>query len=153
MAQLTGQLVAIMHILAVDRDTTIRLEAPSSDIVVACSERHIQAAFSVLVENAVKWGTAGDDVVVRVTRSASPWARIAILDRGVAVSPEEREDLFGPPRVTTRAANSTAANSVWLDHVLHIVVHWHHGNVRYERLDDSNAFYSALPVAGARDAG
>ncbi|WP_291423550.1 ATP-binding protein [Deinococcus sp.] len=96
-----------------------------------------------LIENALKYGPAGQPIHVRTTVRGT-WVEIAVLDRGPAIS--DTESLF---QAHTRGKAATGQGSGMGLYIVRSIVHGWGGQTWVEREGDQNAFCFTLPgVAG-----
>lgn len=80
----------------------IILNVEDAPLVVLGDESRLDQVLSNLLSNAVKYSPAGTPVLVTVAR-AGDRVRLAVIDHGIGVRPDERETLFAPFRRTTTA--------------------------------------------------
>jgi PAS domain S-box-containing protein len=73
----------------------IRLDLPRAAVVAPVDEQRLRQVLLNLVENALKYSTAPDQVVIRL-RADNRWAYIEISDRGYGIAEEDRERIFRP---------------------------------------------------------
>jgi signal transduction histidine kinase len=63
--------------------------------LVSCDVVRIEQAAQNLLSNAVKYSADSIDIAIRVSQATSS-ATISVIDRGVGVTPSDRERLFQP---------------------------------------------------------
>ena len=69
-------------------------ELPTGSLPVTSDRDAIEQVVLNLLDNAVKYGSAGGEVTVRLVAKPSGGALVRILDRGVGVPPEHRNRIF-----------------------------------------------------------
>lgn len=96
-----------------------------------------------LIENALKYGPAGQPVEVQ-TSARGTWVQVAVLDHGAAIS--DTETLF---QAHTRGRTATGQGSGMGLYIVRSIVQGWGGQVWVERQEGRNAFCFTLPgVAG-----
>jgi signal transduction histidine kinase len=74
-------------------DVSLRYEGPSRAVMLADAAQMRQVVWN-LVRNAIQASSPGDEVRVRVHRTASGDHHLEVSDRGAGIPPESRERLF-----------------------------------------------------------
>jgi signal transduction histidine kinase len=92
-----------------------------------------------LIENALKYGPAGQPVEVRTTERGT-WVEVAVLDHGAPL--HDTESLF---RAHTRGQAATGQGSGMGLYIVRSIVHGWGGQAWAERQGDVNAFCFTLP--------
>jgi len=78
------------------RESTIRIAEPDFEPVVLGDRAQLQQLLENLVANALKYGRAGSEVLVRFDEDGPEMLRISVIDRGEGIAPEHI------PRLTER---------------------------------------------------
>lgn len=103
-----------------------------------------------LIDNAVKYGPAGQTVRVSVT-SDSDYVRITVDDQGPGVSPDARQKIWRP-FVRGETARATGGSGIGLT-IVQEIVEAHGGTAHVEPAPDRGArFVVALPIGGSTTA-
>lgn len=145
LADLVLNLVERMHPFALDAHGRLVTDMPSRLPTVTCVPDLIKAALFLLIQNALSYGTRGEDVIVRV-RQVLNWGRVEVINRGRLVPEQERDRLF-EPGFRGSTANSPGSG-IGLDQVRRIVVRMHGGLVGYDPQAFGNLFFIQLPLKG-----
>jgi signal transduction histidine kinase len=74
-------------------DSSVRVDAPEEPLVVLADQNYLSQVLTNLLTNAVKYSPEGGDVTVRFTRQGAE-AHVAVIDRGVGISPTDIPHLF-----------------------------------------------------------
>jgi two-component system phosphate regulon sensor histidine kinase PhoR len=109
LAPIVRQVVDGLQMLARDRGVEIKVATPEAPLVVLGDRDELIRALENLVENALKYGSAGKRVDLAFTRgqtrAGTPEARIAVRDYGPGIAPEHL------PRLTERFYRVDVADS------------------------------------------
>jgi two-component system phosphate regulon sensor histidine kinase PhoR len=109
LAPIVRQVVDGLQMLARDRGVEIKVATPEAPLVVLGDRDELIRALENLVENALKYGSAGKRVDVAFTRGQTragmPEARVAVRDYGPGIAPEHL------PRLTERFYRVDVADS------------------------------------------
>jgi two-component system phosphate regulon sensor histidine kinase PhoR len=104
-----GQVVDGLQMLARDRAVEIKVSVPDEAIVVRGDRDELVRALENLVENALKYGAAGNRVDITLTRgqthAGAPEARLSVRDFGPGIAAEHL------PRLTERFYRVDVAES------------------------------------------
>ncbi|MFD2608563.1 sensor histidine kinase [Deinococcus taklimakanensis] len=92
-----------------------------------------------LIENALKYGPAGQPIEVR-TQERGTWVEVSVLDHGAPIA--DTENLF---RAHTRGQRATGQGSGMGLYIVRSVVHGWGGQAWVERQGERNAFCFTLP--------
>ncbi|MCI0433463.1 MAG: HAMP domain-containing histidine kinase [Gemmatimonadetes bacterium] len=147
-----AEAVSSFRPLAAPRGTAIVLDADTGAIVHADAEALRQVVLNLL-DNAVKYGPAGQTVRVTVTKMPDA-IRLVVMDEGPGVPLEERSDIFRPfRRGRTSAASGTGGGGIGLA-IVWRVVQRHGGRVFVEDAPPGRgaAFVVELPHAEPQSA-
>ncbi len=141
--------------LAASRRATLEVEAAADGVPPVRLRRDaFRQVLLNLLDNAVKYGPAGQTVRVRVERAASGAARVVVADQGPGVPPGEREAVWRPfHRGSGPAARSVGGSGIGLT-VARGIVEEHGGRARVEDAPGGGAaFVVELPAAPAAEEG
>jgi two-component system phosphate regulon sensor histidine kinase PhoR len=109
LARIVRQVTDGLQTLARDRDVEIKVTAPQDALIVLGDRDELIRALENLVENALKYGTAGKRVDITLTRTqtraGTPEAQVAVRDYGPGIAPEHM------PRLTERFYRVDVADS------------------------------------------
>jgi two-component system phosphate regulon sensor histidine kinase PhoR len=130
LAPLVRQVVDGLQTLARDRGVEIKVEAPPQALVVLGDRDELIRALENLVENALKYGSAGKRVEITLARSPAPDGKdeacIAVRDYGPGIEPEHlprlTERFYRVDIADSRAQGGTGLGLALVKHVLN-----HHG--------------------------
>jgi len=109
LAMIVRQVVDGLQTLARDREVDIRVATPEAPVIVLADRDELIRALENLVENALKYGSAGKRVDIALapghTRGDAPEARLSVRDYGPGIPPEHL------PRLTERFYRVDVADS------------------------------------------
>src|SRR6202162_2374434 len=154
LALIVRQVIDGLQTLARDRDVVIKVTAPPDALTVLGDRDELIRALENLVENALKYGAAGQRVDITLTRSQTraglPEVRLAVRDYGPGIAPEHL------PRLTERFYRVDVADSraqggtgLGLSLVKHIV-NRHRGRLLIESTPGAGATFTMhLPLRTA----
>ncbi|AWD20364.1 sensor histidine kinase [Fuscovulum blasticum] len=130
--------------------STVRIDAPAGAIPVPGDHDQLVQVFSNLMENALKYGTAGQEVRVTVTREPSfrgPAVRVAVADRGEGIDPVHLPRLTERfYRVDSHRSREKGGTGLGLAIVKHIVAR-HRGWLKIDSVKgEGSTFTVILPV-------
>jgi signal transduction histidine kinase len=131
------------------RAKDVTLHAELTDGLVASVDRSaLHQILLNLLDNAVKYGPAGQTITVRA-RAAADRLLIEVIDEGAGIPAEERERIWEPYHRLERDAKSVAGSGIGLA-VARELVDLHGGRAWVEDARPRGArFIVALPLAGA----
>ena len=72
---------------------TIEYSSPAQEIIASFDRTRIRQAISILLDNAIKYTSAGGEVKVEV-RESDGWAEVAVSDTGVGISEDQLPQIF-----------------------------------------------------------
>ncbi len=105
-----------------------------------------------LLDNAIKYTSAGGEIVVRVTREALS-VRVAVQDTGAGLSPEDARHVFDRFFRADPARSSSAAGAGLGLSLVQWIARQHHGSVAVQsQLDRGTTFTVTLPSASSNAA-
>lgn len=132
----------------------VRLVVRGDHAVVGGDRRRIEQALSNLLDNAIKYGGSGKDVVIEIAEDADD-AVVRISDQGEGIPESERENIFRRfYRIDkSRSQQDVPGTGLGLAIVRHIVAQ-HRGSIRVESQPGKGAtFIVRLPKHMPRAAG
>ena len=131
------------------RAKDVTLHAELTDGLIASVDRAaLHQILLNLLDNAVKYGPAGQTITVRA-RAAADRLLIEVIDEGAGIPAEERERIWEPYHRLERDAKSVAGSGIGLA-VARELVDLHGGRAWVEDARPRGArFIVALPLAGA----
>lgn len=131
--------------LAQDRGVTITLEAGETPLPVRGDRDELIRLFENLVENALKYGAAGEFVEVRIARETGPQgdvAAVSVRDHGPGIAPEHLPRLTERfYRVDVAASRDQGGTGLGLAIVKHIIAR-HRGRLAVESTPGSGATFT-----------
>jgi PAS domain S-box-containing protein len=141
-------LVAEAHIAAegarMDRPS-LRVETPSTPLLVQADQQRLRQVLANLLTNAVKYSPDGSEIVLRVSRSEGE-ARVAVIDQGVGMPPEALPHLFERFFRAEGAAERAPGLGLGL-FITRRIVEAHGGNIHVEsELGQGSTFSITLPL-------
>jgi two-component system phosphate regulon sensor histidine kinase PhoR len=127
---LVRQVVDGLQTLARDRGVEIKVDAPSDALIVLGDRDELIRALENLVENALKYGSAGKRVEIMLARApvgeGKDEALVAVRDHGPGIAPEHlprlTERFYRVDIADSRAQGGTGLGLALVKHVLN-----HHG--------------------------
>jgi two-component system phosphate regulon sensor histidine kinase PhoR len=133
--------------LARERQVTIDLELPRTQVVIAGDREELLRLFENLIENALKYGASGGKVMLSLTSAISgegmPEVRVMVRDFGPGIAPEHL------PRLTERFyrvdvgdSRAQGGTGLGLSLVKHIV-NRHRGRLLIESAPNEGAAFTA----------
>jgi signal transduction histidine kinase len=130
------------------RAKDVTLHAELTDGLVASVDRAaLHQILLNLLDNAVKYGPAGQTITVRA-RAAADRLLIEVIDEGAGIPAEERDRIWEPYHRLERDAKSVAGSGIGLA-VARELVELHGGRAWVEDARPRGArFIVALPLAG-----
>jgi signal transduction histidine kinase len=87
-----AQAVLLTRGLATARPVTVQVDAPG-DLATWADERRVQQVIINLLSNACKYSFPGGEVRV-VAEADGEWAKVAVMDQGPGIAPEDHERIF-----------------------------------------------------------
>ncbi len=130
-----------------DADQTVEVVMPDEPVLTLGDARQLDRAVVNLVTNALKYGSAGDTVILTV-ENAGDQITISCTDTGIGVSPEDQENLF---REFFRSADPEARRRSGSGLGLAIVeriVNRHGGDIAVDSvLGEGSTFTMRLPAS------
>jgi signal transduction histidine kinase len=128
------------------KDVTLHAEL-SEDLVADVDRAGLHQILLNLLDNAVKYGPAGQTITVRA-RAAADRLLIEVIDEGAGIPAEERERIWEPYHRLERDSKSVAGSGIGLA-VVRELVELHGGRAWVEDARPRGArFIVALPLAG-----
>ena len=91
LGELAAELAEMYDPLADERGATLRLERPSGPVAFFGHRQLLAQALSNLIENAIRYGSAGRDIAVRVAEREGDVC-LQVADRGPGIPPDRHED-------------------------------------------------------------
>jgi signal transduction histidine kinase len=129
------------------KDVTLHAEL-TEGLVASVDRAALHQILLNLLDNAVKYGPAGQTITVRA-RAAADRLLIEVIDEGSGIPAEERERIWEPYHRLERDAKSVAGSGIGLA-VARELVELHGGRAWVEDARPRGArFIVALPLAGA----
>ena len=154
-APIVGQVVDGLQPLAREREVEIRISAPPEKLTVLGDRDELVRALENLVENALKYGSSGKRVDIKLTRGAvregSDEVRIAVRDYGPGIAPEHlprlTERFYRVDVTDSRAQGGTGLGLALVKHVLNR----HGGRLTIESTPGAGATFNVhLPLQAAK---
>jgi signal transduction histidine kinase len=128
------------------KDVTLHAEL-NEDLVADVDRAGLHQILLNLLDNAVKYGPAGQTITVRA-RAAADRLLIEVIDEGAGIPAEERERIWEPYHRLERDSKSVAGSGIGLA-VVRELVELHGGRAWVEDARPRGArFIVALPLAG-----
>lgn len=149
LAAISREIVDSLTMMAREREVTLRLEMPPQPVTVAGDRDELLRLMENLVENAIKYGKQGGEVVIEVQDGASE-ASVCVRDDGPGIAPEHLPRLTERfYRVDTAASREAGGTGLGLAIVKHIVLR-HRGRLTIDSaLGQGATFRAILPRFGA----
>ena len=148
--------LAHCRLAAEERGVRIDRDVPAGLPPILADEEALGRAVQNLVDNAIKYGGAGQWVRVRALVAGNggrPEVEIAVEDRGAGVRPSERRRIFEPfYRGEGSSANGVAGSGLGLA-LVRPIVEAHGGTVTVESKDGEPGARFRIRIPAAPDAG
>jgi signal transduction histidine kinase len=145
MAALVREVAEGFGPLAASRRAQLDVRTPAREVVVYASPDGMRQVLLNLLDNAAKFGPAGQTIQVELDLVAGA-ARLAVEDRGPGVPPADRRRIFQAFE-RGRTTNGAGGAGIGLA-VVQQLVHAHGGTVAIEQGRDGGArFIVSLPLA------
>ena len=129
--ELGAELSEMYEPVAEEAETVLRFDRPATPVDLFGHRQLIAQAISNLIENAVRYGARGEEILVRVSRHGSR-LEIAVADHGPGIPPERRSEAL---RRFGRLDSSRSEEGAGLGLALATAIaHLHDGKLR---LDDN----------------
>jgi signal transduction histidine kinase len=129
-------------------ENSIEFRRSEKSISVSGDATELQAVFTNLLDNAVKYSPSGAKVFIEARRSADEKSvEIAVKDTGVGIAPKEAKRIFKRfyriPNLSTQKAKGTGLGL----HIAHAVVKKHKGKITVESAGEGrgSTFIVKLP--------
>jgi two-component system phosphate regulon sensor histidine kinase PhoR len=157
LAPIVRQVIDGLQTLARDRGVEIRIVQPPEPLLVLGDRDELFRALENLVENALKYGSAGKRVDITIsggkTRAGQPEVRVAVRDYGPGIAPEHlprlTERFYRVDVTDSRAQGGTGLGLALVKHILNR----HGGRVSIESVLGEGATFTAhLPLRTADSA-
>lgn len=92
--------------LAAQTEQTIRIDQPPQPVVLTSNLTMLEKIFGNLISNAVRYNTAGGQVVVQLSEHRKE-IRFAVADQGIGIAPEDQDKIFEEFYRSTQAQERT----------------------------------------------
>ena len=89
--ELTAELAEMYDPLAEERGTSLQLDRPDRPVPLFGHRQLLAQALSNLVENAIRYGSQGGEIDIRV-RTGDKEVRLEVADHGPGIPPDRREE-------------------------------------------------------------
>jgi signal transduction histidine kinase len=124
--------VSAMTAVAERVGVTLHLVGDLGEAVILADPREIASAVTNLVDNAVKYSNAGDEIWLGVERRADGGLSFVCRDEGIGISDSDQADLFSPLfRSTNEEALMRPGTGLGLG-IVREIMHRHGGTVEVE---------------------
>ena len=149
LSNICREIVDSLTLMARERDVALALRTPQAPVKVAGDRDELLRLMENLVENAIKYGHKGGEVVIEV-RDDEVEASVSVRDDGPGIAPEHLPRLTERfYRVDTNASREAGGTGLGLAIVKHIVLR-HRGRLTIESNPGEGAIFKAvLPRFGA----
>jgi signal transduction histidine kinase len=140
------QLVAEYEQQAKDKNQTLTLREPPTELTVQAETRQLHEAIGNLISNAIKYTPAGGSIHVEVSLGTNR-VQIAVKDTGYGIPKEAQQKLFQPfYRVKTRDTAEIPGTGLGLS-LVKAVIDSHHGRLWVESEEGKGStFFVELPM-------
>jgi two-component system phosphate regulon sensor histidine kinase PhoR len=148
LAPIVRQVSDGLQTLARDRGVEVKIAVPPEPLLVRGDRDELIRAFENLVENALKYGAAGKQVDITLTREAGESeALVAVRDYGPGIAPEHvprlTERFYRVDVTESRAQGGTGLGLALVKHV----VHRHRGRLSIDSAPGKGATFTVrLPL-------
>ena len=138
--------------LAVAQGVPLRCEVLPDEVIVVCDPVQLVSAITNLLDNALKYSEAGEEVVVSV-QARDAQAVVLVRDHGIGIPTRDLERIFERfYRVDRARSRATGGTGLGLSIVRH-VAEAHGGDVTVNSTEgEGSTFVLALPLAGEQSA-
>ena len=86
--------VEVVRSAAAEEDLDLEVKMPSGPVIVEADPDAVRQALLNLLDNAIKYSAGRKHIGVRLAVPAEGGAEISVSDRGMGISPEDRERIF-----------------------------------------------------------
>ncbi|MFN3671963.1 MAG: ATP-binding protein [Bosea sp. (in: a-proteobacteria)] len=150
LANICREIVDSLTLMAREREVALALRTPQAPVQVAGDRDELLRLMENLVENAIKYGRKGGEVLIEVKDGESE-ASVSVRDDGPGIAPEHLPRLTERfYRVDTNASREAGGTGLGLAIVKHIVLR-HRGRLTIEsELGEGATFKAVLPRYGAQ---
>ncbi len=134
-------------------EKTIEFRRGEHKINVSGDFRELQAAFTNLLDNAVKYSPKGAKVFIEVRNADEKTVEIRIKDLGIGISPKDAKRIFKRfyrvPNLSTQKAKGTGLGL----YIVQAIVKKHRGKISVESAGEGagSTFIVKLPKAASRE--
>ena len=143
LAGISREIVDSLALMARERKVALRLETPPEPVRVAGDRDELLRLMENLVENAIKYGKEGGEVVIEVLGGPAE-ASVSVRDDGPGIAPEHLPRLTERfYRVDTAASREAGGTGLGLAIVKHIVLR-HRGRLTIESKPGEGATFRAI---------
>jgi len=144
LVDLFQRIIGDMDILAAQKEINLFLEAHEK-VTVTGDEIKLRQVFINLLDNALKFTPPGGQVSVRLVRDKS-WARIAVADTGIGITPQDLPHVFDRFYHSRQAATEEAGFGLGLA-IAKAIVEAHQGKIEVRsELRQGSTFTVFLPL-------
>jgi heavy metal sensor kinase len=147
-SELCSGVASRLQALATERRITLHHEDTTSEPLSVNGDRiALERVMTNLVENAVRYSPAGENVTVRVSKSP-PWIEIQVIDTGGGIAPEHLPHLFERFYRVDKARSRTHGGSGLGLSIVKALIEAHGGSVSVESaVGKGSTFTVRLPAA------
>ena len=148
--ELAAELVEMYDPLAEERGATLLYDRPAWPVPLFGHRQLLAQAISNLIENAIRYGATGGEILVRVEPSERN-IRVEVTDRGPGIPPERRDEArrrFG--RLDTSRSDEGAGLGLAL---VESIAHLHNGRLTLEDNQPGLLTMLILPVQAQESPG
>lgn len=129
----------------------IFLKPENSIPEISCDKEMIRVVFQNLIENALKYSSEGDKVIVS-TQEKDGMAEVSVRDTGIGISKEDEKNIFDKFYRTENAKEKDPIGSGLGLFTTKSIVESHKGKIWFESNGESGTtFYFSLPILKAGD--
>ena len=86
--------VEVVRSAAAEEDLDLEAKVPAGSVTVEADPDAVRQALLNLVDNAIKYSAGRKHITVRLAPTSAGGAEISVSDRGIGISPEDRERIF-----------------------------------------------------------
>ena len=147
--ELTRTATAAFRTLAHEKDVALSVKAPTLSLKVCCDRARIELALFNLLDNALKFTSAGGQVEIGAEQ-ADQNVRLWVQDNGPGIAPTDQERIF--ERFYQGQGSQVGGSGLGLA-IVQSIVQAHGGHVTVESEPGAGSrFVVELPLAGQNDA-
>lgn len=133
------------EILAVQKEISLKLEAPNDDLIFEFDPRRIEQVFNNLISNAVKFSFPKNDIIISV-KDAGDYVETSVRDHGQGIPENDLVHLFEPfSQASVKSTNNEKSTGLGLA-IVKKIIDVHKGQISVKsKVGEGSTFTFLLP--------